>query len=250
MGYWLLAGIGRNWLSSLRLCQGSGFDTHRERQFEDAMLFFKRSYGPKIQLLAQKDVSDGYNGYTKKYRKVSDVRQYINEYVFAPIEKTFLSISCSLHGYIIPMMDIDDEKDLVIATMWLEENGIRYNIIKSGLDSYWLFLDCITKNNARVIKMVYLAPGVDPDYRGFLRRGKVVAVRGFYRDPYYDPELTSVGTDNEIVCDFCNQVIEHYKSDMLKWLYRYEAYMDGKIDIADPRTGVVGKMMLKDILDG
>ncbi|MFB3042705.1 MAG: hypothetical protein ACE1ZC_00305 [Nitrososphaerales archaeon] len=214
------------------------------------MLFFKRSFGPNIQLLAQKHVSDGYSGYVKKHRKVINIRDYINRYIFKPVDDPYLSISCSLHGYVIPMMDVDSEEDMAIAALWLKENDIEFNIIKSGHDSYWLFLDAVTKSNARAIKTVYATPGVDLDYNEFIRKSRIIAVRGFYRDPYYEPEIVSVGTDNTIVCSFCDKLIEHYQSNELKWLYRYRVFGEGDIDIADPKTGVVGKIALKDILNG
>jgi hypothetical protein len=214
------------------------------------MIFFKRSFKSRLQLLAQRHVSDGYGGDKKKYRKVKSIKDYINKYIFSPIKNPYLSISCSLNGFIIPMLDVDDEEKLAITTLWLNENNIEYAIIQSSPGSFWVFPDVATKSNRRAVKTIWAAPGVDSEYKDLTNERKIIAVRGFCRIEYsyFEPELTYTGECSDVVKRFVELLAEHHQSEELKWLYRYQKYQNGDIDLADPKTGVMSDVALEDIL--
>jgi len=211
---------------------------------------YKRSMNSKIQLLGQKRWQRSYSEGTK-FSKLSNVDEYIQRYVKKDTDKPYLCISSSLHGKIIPVVDLDSKEDMKLAKTWLDDEDIKYIIMESNNGSYWAFLDQITDNNGEAITASRSVPGIDEQHEKWLKSEKMLVVRGFHKEDYFVPTIKYENTDNPIIISFCNKLIDHYKSDKIIWLYRYDVYKKGGIPkikmvkpSADPESDTIRKLDL------
>ena len=194
---------------------------------------YKRSFNSKIQLLGQKRWQRNYSEGTR-FTKLFNVDEYIKKYVKKDTDKPYLSISSSLHGKIIPVVDLDSKEDMELAKTWLDEESIGYIIMESSPGKYWAFLDQVTDNNREAITSSRSVPGIDSQHRKWLKSERMIVVRGHHKKEYFVPVIKHINTDNEIITSFCDLLIDHFESEKIRWLYRYITYNNGGVPKIKP----------------
>jgi hypothetical protein len=139
---------------------------------------------------------------------------------------------------LLPVVDADCERDMLVASAWLDENHVNHAILTSSPDGFWIIID--RPGKWRDIKhWVRCAPGQDVNYVKFSDSRRMCYIRAEMKDDYFVPSMIKE-SGSETIDEFCESLIKHYESSLVLWLYRHNLYKNGDINLADPSIKNIG----------
>lgn len=191
------------------------------------------STNDELVCLADTEKNSGY-GTKHTFIRCGNLDKYIKRFVL-PRHKHYFAISASLRSKFIPMVDADSEDNMVRATLWLDENNIKYAVMSSSPGHYWIFLDKPFKKAKKAGTLSSYVPGNDQDFVGMIEKNNHIYIRG--RTKGYKPKLENCNTDSDLIKTFVTKLEAHYRDPRLDWVDRYYAAHDKGIDISDPKSG-------------
>jgi len=163
--------------------------------------------------------------------KIPDLKWYIRETIKG---KAYKLTVCSIYkGIHLPIIDADSEQKMISASLWLKENKVAHSIMTSSIGSYWIIVDRPNKKFRKIVGWIESVPGQDEDFIRFTKRHGMCHIRAKMKNNYFIPNIIQ-RSGSELIDEFCDKLIDHFSSDLIKWLHRYELYKSGNIDISCP----------------
>lgn len=190
---------------------------------------------------------DGY-GTVTDYYKIRNISNWILTNL-GKYETNRLFVTSSINGKWIPMVDCDNEQDLLRSTLWLSEQNIGYVILSSSMGKYWVFVDILCPKIKHALEIIKTIPGNDEEFVAYCVSTEIISVRADFKvsSSIYKPTIRDINTNNQELIKFANKLQEHFEDRRLIWIYRYYRYSRNEIHISDPQTGESIGITLKDI---
>ena len=144
-------------------------------------------------------------------------------------KKLHLMVSSIWNNKHYPIIDIDSEKTMIRAGLWLEEQNITYSIMKSA-NNYWFILDR-PSSFYKAKRLAKLVPGNDSDYIRHTERSFLLRM-SLKEGSNNLPKILSLGNES---ADFVNAIDKFLKDseETIRFVDRYAQYHEGGIDLDD-----------------
>ena len=137
----------------------------------------------------------------------------------------------------LPIIDADTERDMLNASLWLGENKVDHTILASSSKGFWIIID--RPGRWRDIRNWINIPGQDGNYRSFSMNLKMCYLRAEMKEEYFVPTIIEE-SGSELVDGFAREVVGHFSSKMVRWLWRMESYRNDKVNLTNPDEFEVG----------
>jgi hypothetical protein len=154
------------------------------------------------------------------------------EYIFQPFDDLMHDLKFkvlhdpeNLNAYVLPRLkkswfkrksqyfltlDCDSPQNGRRATKELDRRNIKYIIIESSPDHFWIVCDYVD-TLANIVHIMEEIPGCDIEYIKFCWNGKYIPLRAFLKSPHFP---VFHGMDQ----------LDQYSSQFQEWIRQFEAY--------------------------
>jgi hypothetical protein len=211
-----------------------------------------------LDLYYQQEIHHRYNDETIITRMPS-YKWYLQQRNVGSIYRS--SIAGVYHKQLLPIIDADNEKDMLNASLWLNENKVKHAILGSSQRSsfppppppnegnnevwgdqysnggFWIIID--RPGKWKDVRKWINIPGQDKNYLRFSEHKNMCYLRAEMKVEYFVPVIIQESR-SELVDNFANEVVKHFSSKAVHWLWRLESYKQDRVDLTNPNELDIG----------